>query len=351
VVSVYFTGKTGLDCLKNRESQLADVLSDDDLEAENFFRSMATIREILESKSVSHADGVCCFCSDVLEFAKVYPIDMEVPKRLVVGPAPFIRPLAELQDEYETFAMVVCDNTRTRILTVTNHTAEAEVAIKGGINNHVRKGGWSQQRYERRRDAQLQRYADDVADALNDLVSQEQLNRIVLIGSEETMQAIEDRSSDRITEKFVGREAFDLGQSENELVERAYEAYFDEERQNERDHWQRIKGETLRDGRATTNPEEVFEAAKIGQVEYAVIDRHLTRKATACRACENATAASDGRCPACGSEDVFPVDYCDSLARYLETTSATLDFVDSLKGLERVGGVAAMLRYKIEPHR
>jgi hypothetical protein len=57
--------------------------------------------------------------------------------------------------------LVVCDNEKSSIYTVTNEKAEVELAIKGGVKNHVRKGGWSQQRYERRRDQQLAHYAKD----------------------------------------------------------------------------------------------------------------------------------------------------------------------------------------------
>ncbi len=348
VVTAYFHGPDGLKSLKHRERQMTDLLADDELESENFERSMATIRALLSSHSISDADGVCCFCSEVLDLAQIFPITMEVPPRLIVGPAPFIRPLAELQDEYETFAMVVCDNTRTRIFAVTNQSAEVESAIKGGIKNHVRKGGWSQQRYERRRDGELQRYADDVSDALRDLVTKHAIERIVLIGSEETMHAIEDRCTDELTEKIVGREPFDLNRTDDELVERAYEVYFDQERQNEQDHWQRIKGEALRDGRASTDAGKVLEAAKIGQVELAVVIRDLKLDATACRSCDCVTNEKQDTCPQCHSNDVFVVDYVNALARHLEMSSATLDFVDPIKGLQKAGGVAAMLRYRYE---
>jgi len=85
VVSAYFQGKNGLSQLAARERQLADLLSEDDLEAENFERSMATIRQLLEKHPVSDAEGVCFFCSRVLDFAKGYPISMSVPARTALS--------------------------------------------------------------------------------------------------------------------------------------------------------------------------------------------------------------------------------------------------------------------------
>lgn len=43
VVSAYFRGRDGLERLRDREQQLADLLADDQLESENFQRSMATV--------------------------------------------------------------------------------------------------------------------------------------------------------------------------------------------------------------------------------------------------------------------------------------------------------------------
>ncbi len=345
VISAYFAGAEGLDSLAARERQLEELLKDDELEADNFQQSMQAIRELLKEHPLDDAAGVCFFASEVLGVAKGFPIMMPVPRRLMVGPAPYIRPLAELQDEYETFSLVVCDNDRTRVFSVTNEVAEANAAIRGGIKNHVRKGGWSQQRYERRRDEQLHRYADDIVKAIAAQVAEQAIERIVLLGSEETMLAIEDCMPELLKERVVGREPFDLHREQEDWIEAAYESYFQEERESERDLWQRIKGEALRGGRAVTGLSETLEAAKIGRVEAAVVTRDARPKATQCRDCDDVQAGQPPRCESCGSDNVFPVDAIDALARHLELTSATIDFVDPIKGLTRCGDVAAMLRY------
>ncbi|WP_153558310.1 baeRF10 domain-containing protein [Roseimaritima sediminicola] len=344
VLTAYFRGADGLSQLSHREKQIRDLV-DDALELENFEASLSNLRSLLEDNDVSDAVGVCAISSAVLDICRMYPIAMEVPNRLTFGPAPFIRPLAELQDEYETFLLLACDNDRTRIFTVTNEAAEAESAIKGGIKNHVRKGGWSQQRYERRRDNQLEHYGDEVAGELESLIRELDIRRIVLAGSEETMQAIESQLPERIGELVVGREAFDLDRPEDELVEVAYEDYFAQERRDEKDLWKRIQGAALSDGRGCLGPKETLAAAKIGRVETAIASRDLRTQATKCRQCEDVTGESVDKCPGCGSGDVFDVDYIDTLARHLELTSAALDFVDPIEPLSKAGHVAALLRY------
>lgn len=345
VVSAYFAGAEGLSQLSKRQTVIADLLEEDPLEADNFAASMQNIRELLEDHDLSGATGVCAFSSEILDFTKIFPISMGVPNRLRVGPAPFIRPLAELQDEYETFAVVACDNERTRIFTVTNESAEVEAAVRGGIKNHVRKGGWSQQRYERRRDEQLNRYGDDVVEQLQTIVSAHDIHRIVLIGSDETMQCISDALSDTLASRVVGCEAFDLDRPVDDLIRQAYESYFVDERDDEQDLWNRIKSETLAEGRGCTGPADTIAAAQIGRVEQAIVTRDVKLPAAKCRDCEHVDAGDSSTCSACHSHNVFPVDLVDALARHLELTSATLNFVDEIKGLVRVGHVGALLRY------
>lgn len=345
VVSAYFAGNEGLSQLKHRERELRELLEDEPLEAENFEKSVATMRKLLEDNSVDKAQGVCLFCSEILDLARGYPISMEVPTQMVVGPAPYIRPLAELQDEYETFAVVACDNERTRIFTVTNETAEVDEAIRGGVKNHVRKGGWSQQRYERRRDQQLLRYGKDVAEAVSELVERHSIGRIVCIGSEETMRAIEEELPDRIRELVVGQEPFDLDRGEDALLDCAYASYFEDERDDERDLWRQIKDKALEGGRAVTGPGATLSHAREGRVEAALVTRDLQFPAAMCRSCEAVHAGANETCKTCGASDVFEVDYVDALARQLELTSADLEFADPVKGLTKVGGAAALLRY------
>lgn len=345
VISAYFHGRDGLKALAARQRKLRELLEDDPLESENFEQSMEMIRELLTEHSVAGAEGVCFFSSAVLDFVQGYPISMSVPDQLYVGPAPYIRPLAELQDEYETFALVECDNDRTRIFTVTNETADVEQAIRGGVKNHVRKGGWSQQRYERRRDMQLARYADEVVAALRHLVERHPIHRIVLIGSSETMHEIEQEMDEPLRDRLVGTERFDLDRPQQEMVERAYESYFDDERHDEQDLWQRIKSEMMRGGRAATGSEEVLQHAQTGRVEAAIVTRDAKLPAAMCRDCEAIHAGEPDSCHSCGSSNTFPIDLIDALARQLELTSARLDFADPVPGLTKAGDVAALLRY------
>ena len=68
--------------------------------------------------------------------------------------------------------------------------------MRGDVKNHVKKGGWSQKRYQRRRQNGLLHYAKEVAETLDRLVQESGVERVVLFGSQEGRIAKANRGKD-----------------------------------------------------------------------------------------------------------------------------------------------------------
>src|SRR5690606_7133511 len=107
------------------------------------------------------------------DYLQVIRLERSVPDLLWVDSSPYIRPLAELRDEYENFVVVAASNTDTRVYVVTSAKPDEEARVRGDVKNHVKVGGWSQKRYARRRDKELHHYAREIADVLSDLAARE----------------------------------------------------------------------------------------------------------------------------------------------------------------------------------
>jgi len=86
-------------------------------------------------------------------------------------------------EEHATAAVVVADNKKARIFVVSMAETGSEEVIKGNVKNHVKVGGWSQQRYERRRDNELHKYALEIVEAVAKICSSEEINHILMVGS------------------------------------------------------------------------------------------------------------------------------------------------------------------------
>lgn len=130
-------------------------------ELDHFEENVRLVREHLETQPFT-TGALALFAGWAADFFATARLPGPLPDLVWVDSSPYIRPLAQFADDYENMAVVVADNRRARIFMVTAAAAGPAQAVRGNIKNHVRKGGWSQQRYERRRDKQLLLYAKEV---------------------------------------------------------------------------------------------------------------------------------------------------------------------------------------------
>lgn len=343
-VSLYLGNKESYGGLKGRIDQIRALLAGDETETQHFEENLQLVEKWL-SEHVWETDGVCLFVCWALDYVQAFPLTVAVPDMLWVDSSPYIRPIAELQDEYENFVVVAADNTASRIFFVTSARADEDARIKGGVKNNVKVGGWSQKRYERRRVNTLVHYAKEIVDVLTEMDQKEQFDRLFLVGSQETMTQIESALTTPLAAKLAGRQNVDFSAGDEQIFDAAFDLFAAAERDAEAKLWDKIKDEVCKGGLAVTGPEEVLKAAAVGRVEKIAVTRDAKLPGTRCRDCENLSAGDLQKCKICGSADVFPVDLINELAELAALTSAETDFVDPIPGLSEAGEVAALLRY------
>lgn len=343
-VSLYLATPESMNGLKGRIDTIRAMLSDEPAELEHFEENL----KIVETWLTEHkweTDGVCLFVCWALDFVRAYPLTVAVPDMIWVDSSPYIRPIAELQDEYENFVVVAADNTASRIFFVTSARADQDARVKGDIKNNVKKGGWSQKRYERRRTNELVLYAKEIVDILTEIEQKETFDRLFLVGSQETMVQIESTLTPPLAAKLAGKQNVDFSSGDDQIFDAAFEMFFTAEREAETRLWEKIKDEYCRGGLAVTGPEDVLKAMTVGRVEKLAVTRDAKLAGTRCRDCESLSTGSREKCKVCGSTDVFAVDLVNEFVEMLALTSAEADFVDPIPGLSEAGEVAALLRY------
>lgn len=344
-LSAYLTGKEGWRTVEARSEKIEGMLADDSDAATHFRESYRLIHRWIEDHPPGEGKGTCVFASYVLDFVEGHQVSVPVPDILHLGTTPYVRPLARLQDTYEKFALVVADNTATRIYLVAADNTELEDRIKGDIKNRVKKGGWSQKRYARKRKSDLHDYAGEVADALKALDREESFHHIVLLGSEETTREIREALNTPLSDRVIGQQSADLDADTAELVDEAYEMYFKEDRRDDRNLWEEIRDAYFAGDPAAVGPEDVLMALLNGRVDHLLITQDVTKTGVRCRECDNVAAGEPDHCPYCKKEALIPLDLVNELVRRAELTDADVDFTAPLSGLSKVGDVAALLRY------
>lgn len=342
-VTLYISGADGVNSLRDREAKVRRLLDAQPEEREHFDESLRMIREALDETPPQ--GGMAFFASWALDFLAGYRLDVPPPDLLWVDSSPYVRPLAQLQHQHQSFLVVSADADAARVHVVTASEPTEVERVRGDVKNHVKKGGWSQKRYQRRRANEMLLYAKEVADVVTRVVDEEGITRIVLLGAQEATDEIASALPDRLLEHIVGRKGVELGADELALFATAQEMADERARADERSLWDRIRDEGLGNGLAVFGPGDVLRAAQQGRVETMIVTRDAKVAGMRCRDCETLAFAKPQQCPGCKSNSVFAVDLVNELVELLVLSSASAEFVEPLQGLSDAGDVAALLRY------
>src|SRR5660398_288686 len=95
--------------------------------------------------------GLAIFASNEHDLFIAYKLGVPTEDLMVVDASPYIRPLARLIGDYETFGLVILDNHRARIYVVSSGRIEDITKIARDIMKKHKKGGMSQARFQRLR--------------------------------------------------------------------------------------------------------------------------------------------------------------------------------------------------------
>lgn len=342
--TLYIGAHTKLSAFNKRIENIRTLVANSPTEAEYFENNLQLIEQHLEvCKRGKH--GLCVVACWALDMVHATSIDVPIADILHIGASPYIRPMAEFEDEYENFVVVMADNTDARIFVVTMAIAMHEASVDGDIKNHVRKGGWSQKRYQRRRDNQLLHYAKEINEKLEAINREHEFQRLLLVGSDETLNEIRRELSSVLADKVAGTKVLDLGKSDDELWQEIYALHFAGEREAERGLLSRIREEYCTGGLAVVGVEDVLHAARQGRVDTVLAVRNVHIDGVQCCACGAPAPAGTQICLSCGAAEFFPTDILNALTTLVYSTGADIDFADSVPELEKLGHIAALTRY------
>jgi peptide subunit release factor 1 (eRF1) len=346
-LSLYLSGPKSIQNLEATFTEIRSVLKKGEAERdekEHFEENINMVKKFLKKNPLTEG-SLCIFSCWILDFFQAYNVAVPVSDLVWFDSSPYIRPLAELQEEYESVAVVIADNRKARIFLITLAVSQHESTILGDIKNHVRKGGWSQQRYERRRDKELLHYSREIVEALENLEKSENFRRILLVGGKEILNIIYDTLPKRLQIK-VKQKAMDLHKRKNIVNKEVMDLFFEQERQSEYDLWEKIRSEYLRAGLGIVGIHHVLKAVRSGQVDQIIVNRDYQESGIRCRDCNHLEIGDANSCSNCGSTSVFTVDCLNEVVELAKQTGAEVDFCDTIEPLKKVGDIAALLRYK-----
>ena len=238
--------------------------------------------------------------------------------RLYIDDRPHLYPLARVLDQYPRYLALVVDTHSARIFVFAANAAVKTEEIQNEKTKHHKKGGWSQARYQRHTENFHLLHAKEVVDAVDRIVREEALDKILIAGDEVIVPLLREQLPKHLADCVVDVLKLDIRAAQHEVLAATMEALRQHDAETDRERVEALMDAYRGNGLGTVGAEAVRRAFELGQVDELLITA--------------STEASEAQ---------------QELIRQAQNTSASVRFIEDAALLEGVGGVGAFLRFKL----
>lgn len=333
VLSVYLdirpqaTGETpelrsGLVVLKDRMREIERTFLPRGPALDSFRADAERIDRFLEQEASPSAQGLAIFSCDGIGLFETIEAGVAFDNQVSAGSAPDLFQLARLLDEHETTVVALVDSNTARLFVsrlgfIQEHEGPDDASI------HYRKrsmGGWSQARYQRHIDKHRADFASEAATEIERLVDEEKASRVVLAGDEVAIPLLRDALSPSVAE-IVEPETLriHIRTPQDEVRDEVRPILAQAEASESCGIADRLIGAVQAGSLGAAGLKETRRALENGQVDILVL-------------------AADAE---------LEEEERSELVRMATATSADVEVVQDHEGIRQIGGVGALLRYRL----
>jgi peptide subunit release factor 1 (eRF1) len=275
-----------------------------------------------------------CSGADLFETAQLAaPVDEH---QLHISDQPHVYPLARLMDEYPRYAVLVADTHSARIFVVAANRLERTERIEGTKTRRHKMGGWSQARYQRHTENYHLHHAKEIADALARIVRDEGIESLIISGDEVIMPLLREQFPKEVADRVVDAGKLDMRAPEHEVLEASLAALRGRHDETDAARVEALLGAYRANGLAVVGVDGTRTALERGQVDELLIT-----------AAPETIDAGEAHAGDVQPERTAEERAADELVAKARQTAAKIHFVHDAALLEGVGGVGALLRFRI----
>jgi peptide chain release factor subunit 1 len=294
------------------------------------------------------AHGVVVYACGPADLFEVIRLARPIDTRAVIDDSPFVEPLAELVGLGTWFVVLVNRQTGRMFLGDRERLDEVDVIVDEVHGQH-KQGGWSQARYQRSVDEDVQEHLRHVADAAFLHFKRAPFDRLLLGGPSETLADFEPKLHAYLQERVAGRFDVDVENSSPDDVHDAAAAKIAEhDRHREREALDRVREGVSTGRRAAAGLEDVLEALNERRVEILLIGQGYEAAGCTCPQCGWVGPLDGGACPADGTSLDCRSNVVESAVELARVQSAEVFMVrdeEHARELQSFGEIAAVLRF------
>lgn len=356
VVSLYLNLTTGQNGRENYEAFVRKAFSDrvkglpaESPERESFEQDHERIRAYLDNDVNRASQGLAVFACAGAGLFEAVQMDVPIDQHwLFVGSVPHLYPLARLIENHPRYAAVLLDTNRAQIFIFELGATERIETVTNSKTRRTSKGGWSQARYQRRADNVHVHHIKEVVETLDRLVREEELQHVVVAGDEGALSIFRDQLPKELAAKLIDMTAWDRTADEAEVLASSLEALREKDAESDAERVEELIGAWRSGGLGVAGPESTLSAFQLGQVDELIIAAAPDALKTVQKLPDDAApGAVVAETSAQGALDEQRLKLSDELVKRAHQTGARIRFIEDASLLADVGGVGALLRFRI----
>lgn len=321
VLSAYLSLAQGWDgmkeFLKKEHKRLLPILNTG--EKDHFETSLSFLQDFIKEKKSGgfHGPGLAFFADLGADYMQGVELTVAPQPFIAVDNEAIIHPLALELDEYEPIGIIMIDASCTRILTAAGQVMDDMDALCTKIHHLSKVGGWSQMRYQRRRQKQVQHFAREVLERATEVFDKAGVKRVVIAGRDRMITALEAELPKNWHNRVIATVRWDLAGNDRSFLEKIRPILEKAERDQEKTLLEQLVGELRRNNLAVAGVDDTLRALRQAQADTVFVSRGLD------------------------------TDTCENLVSLAESTGASVEFVPKSGVIDTLGGAGALLRFKI----
>ncbi|HEX7282291.1 MAG TPA: Vms1/Ankzf1 family peptidyl-tRNA hydrolase [Vicinamibacterales bacterium] len=331
-------------------NERAKGFAEDTPERQSFNKDVERIQQYLESRVEPSCQGLAIFASSGAEFFEAVPLEAPFDNHeLFIGSVPQLYPLARLIDTYPRYAAVMLDTNKARIMVFGLAKTEIDEKIQNEKTRRSQKGGWSQARYQRRAENFHMHHIKEVVETLDKIVRQENINHIVVAIEEVAKPIFDEQLPKHLAEKIVDTLSLQRNADGSNILESTMAALREKDAETDAEKVEQLMDAWQSGGLGVAGPEATLSAFQLGQVEELIITASPDTLKSVQKLPDDAAPGAvqaDTSAPQ-GTADEKKLKLADELVTRAHQTAARIRFIEDENLLAGIGGVGALLRFRI----
>jgi peptide chain release factor subunit 1 len=293
--------------------------------------------------------GLAILSSTRHSFWREYHLSVPLKSELIIERSPSIRPLLDVVDHYQRYAVLMVDKESARIFVVhLGEITEYSKIYTPNIPGKHKKGGWfalTQSHYERHIEYHVGLHLKEVIKEIEAFISEEKISGLIVGGSEEAVSRIREMLPATTHNRIVGTFHAEMLGKTDEILAKLEPVIIQHERKQREESTEGLIRQAMKNENAVLGMENVLNALQEGRVMKLVFLRDLVPVGCICRNCGSLGIQDIKKCPYCKG-DMEKSEYLMELAAQKAVEQgAVVEVVTGHKGLADSGGIGAFLRF------